>query len=198
MRAANQPPPKWAEFLLECLLSHRDREAVAGDLREEYMESVLPSLGRSRANIWYLHQLPGFARRCVLEEGTMERALFCSSLFTSLCGCWLAAMESLLRHPGYPLRIGMELSIVAICIAAILVRVLHAGIRGERWLWPAGVALIAVGGASFYRNAHATHFEGFVALISVAFALQGILMVLLLGRADFRWGKPEGPNDTGD
>jgi hypothetical protein len=179
-------PPKWAEILLECLLSRRDREAIAGDLREEYMESILPSLGRLRADIWYLRQIPGFAQRCVLEETTMTKVMFCSSLSTLLCGCWLSTMELLLRHPGYRLRVSLELTIIAICIAAILVRVLHAGMRVERWLWPAGLALIGLGGASFFRNARAAHFEGFVALVSLAFALQGTMMVLSLGRAEYR------------
>jgi hypothetical protein len=42
-------PPVWAETLLRTLLGREDGETVAGDLVEEYRQSVYPSRGRSRA-----------------------------------------------------------------------------------------------------------------------------------------------------
>jgi hypothetical protein len=197
INTADQGPPKWAECVLECLLPQRDRETVVGDLREEYAESVLPSRGMLRADLWYLRHLPGFVWRCIAEETTPAKTLFCTSLFMLLCNGWLITMELLLQHPGYRLRIALELCSVAICIAAIFVRVLHAGIPLERSLWPAALVLIGVGGASFFRNVQAVHFEGFIALVSIAFALQGTLMLLSLGRQN-RVVSTEGFDDTGD
>src|SRR5690349_16159067 len=52
-------PPKWAEFLLRVLLRSRDREAVTGDLLEEYRDTIRPTQGPLRAGIWYLRQVMG-------------------------------------------------------------------------------------------------------------------------------------------
>lgn len=54
-------PPRWAERLLRLLLAPEDREAVPGDLLEEYRESVRPARGRRVADFWYVTQVLGFA-----------------------------------------------------------------------------------------------------------------------------------------
>jgi hypothetical protein len=53
-------PPVWAEALLRALLAQRSRDAIAGDLLEEYRESVFPAVGRLRAQIWYIRQVVSF------------------------------------------------------------------------------------------------------------------------------------------
>jgi hypothetical protein len=53
-------PPVWAEALLRALLAQRSRDAIAGDLLEEYRESVFPAVGRLRAQIWYIRQVFSF------------------------------------------------------------------------------------------------------------------------------------------
>jgi hypothetical protein len=53
-------PPLWAETLLRTLLAQRSEDAIAGDLLEEYRESVLPAVGTFRARIWYLRQVMSF------------------------------------------------------------------------------------------------------------------------------------------
>src|SRR5690242_17949502 len=53
-------PPAWAEVLLRALLAYRSQDAIAGDLLEEYRESVLPAVGVFRARIWYLRQVMSF------------------------------------------------------------------------------------------------------------------------------------------
>lgn len=175
-------PPDWAEWLLERLLPARDRETVGGDLREEYEEFVAPHLGRLRANVWYLRQMISFARRCMQEGGTMTKLLAVSSVITLLCGCWLALMECLLRHPGFEARAAVALLVAAAGVATLLVRFLHAGVRRERWLWTVAVALMGLGVFSFARNARAAHFEGFVFIISIVLVVQGLLMLTTLGR----------------
>jgi len=179
-------PPRWAEFLLERFLAGRDRETVAGDLREEYVESIMPRMGRLRADVWYFRHCLSFARRCASEGGPMGRLLIFSSLVTLICSCWLALMELLLRHAGFASRTAVALLIAAICVATLLARMLHLGVRRERWFWPAAVALIWFGAASFLRNARSAHFEGFVFVISLVLVLQGLLMLVTMGRTNGR------------
>lgn len=176
-------PPRWAEVLLERLLPECIRETVVGDLHEEYIESALPRKGRFGASLWYLRQVASFATWSLKEGSSMGKMLVAVSLFTLACTCWLALMETLLRHPGYPARIGEALLIAIIAATTILVRMLHLGIRGERWLWAGAVVLIGIGAEAFIRNAQAAHFEGFVFIISLVLVLQGLLMLLTLGRA---------------
>jgi hypothetical protein len=59
----NARPPEWAEALLRLFLKRSDRDAVSGDLLEEYRESIRPSRGESAADAWYLRQVAGFLWR---------------------------------------------------------------------------------------------------------------------------------------
>jgi hypothetical protein len=112
----------------------------------------------------------------------MGKILLAFSLLTLACSGWLALMEMVLRHPGYAGRIGVALAIALICAATILVRMLHVGFRGERWLWVGAAVLIGLGGQAFFHNARAAHFEGFAFVISLLLVLQGLLMLGTLGR----------------
>ncbi len=112
----------------------------------------------------------------------MTKLLSLTSAITLSCGCWLAFMECLLRHPGFAARAVVALLIAAVGLATLLVRLLHGGVRSERWLWAAAAALIGLGVFSFLRNARAAHFEGFVFVISIVLVLQGLLMLVTLGR----------------
>lgn len=47
-------PPRWAYALLKSLLRPSDSESIPGDLLEEYREVRRPSLGRLRADAWYI------------------------------------------------------------------------------------------------------------------------------------------------
>ena len=119
----------------------------------------------------------------------MKKILLLVSSFALACACWLAFMEMVLRHPGFAMRAGEALCIALVCLSTILVPMLPVGIRGERWLWLGAVILIVLGGQAFFHNARAAHFEGFVFVISLVLVLQGILMLLVLGRP--------GKNDRG-
>jgi hypothetical protein len=114
----------------------------------------------------------------------MGKMLLPVSAFTLACACWLAFMETLLRHPGYPKRLGVVLAIALICAATILVRMLHVSFRSERRLWAGAVVLVGIGAQAFLRNLQAAHFEGFVFIISLMLVLQGLLMLFTLGRAN--------------
>jgi len=98
------------------------------------------------------------------------------------CACWLAVMETILRHEGYAGRIAEALGIGAICAATILVKMLHAGLVVERWLWLGAGTLIVLGATAFLHNERAAHFEGFVMVISLLLLTQGELMLATMGR----------------
>jgi hypothetical protein len=179
-------PPRWAEALLERLIPVCERDSIVGDLREEFIESVLPHRGWIHARFWYVRQVASFVPWFSREGLPMGKVLLLVSVFTLAGACWLALMEMLLRHPGYAERIGVALGIALICAATILVRMLHVGFRGERWLWVGAAMLIVFGAQAFFRNAHALHFEGFVFVLSLLLVLQGVLMLMTLGRATGR------------
>lgn len=119
----------------------------------------------------------------------MGKLLLFSSVLTVSCGAWLALMEVLLRHPGFVSRAAVASLIAAAGLSTFLVRALHLGVSIERWLWAAAAALIGLGVMSFLRNARATHFEGFVFIISIVLVLQGLLMLGTLGRPAARGHK---------
>lgn len=177
-----QGPPRWAEALLECMVCGRDRDVMLGDLREEYVEAKLPEEGRMRADAWYMRQVlslvPWFARR----RGEM-RMLTVMSWFTLACTCWLAVMDVVLRHPGYVMQAAAALGLGMICLVTIVVQRFDVGAAKERWLWAGALVLLGVGGAAFWQNARAAHFEGYIFLISLALVVQGLLMLMVLGRS---------------
>ena len=179
-------PPRWAEFVLEHILADADRQSVIGDLREEYAEAILPRNGRLRADLWYLRQLLSLSPRAFSGHSSRRAVVLFASLFTFACGCWLALMECVLRHPGYPLRAGMDITIALVPLVTIVVVCLHLSVRAERWLWAGAVALIAVAVRALVHEQRSSHFEGFVLLISLTLAVQGIFMLLFLGRAGRR------------
>ena len=50
-------PPRAARALLTILVRPSDAESIPGDLLEEYREVRRPSLGRVRANMWYVRHV---------------------------------------------------------------------------------------------------------------------------------------------
>ena len=182
MSAQNSGPWRWSEALLERLLPKSTRETIAGDLREEFVEEIEPKRGRLRAQGWYVRQVAGFIPWFAREGEGMEKVLMPLSAVVLACACWLAVMETILRHPGYAGRIAGALGIAAICAATILVRMLHAGVAVERWLWVGAGTLIVLGARAFIHNEQSAHFEGFVMVISLLLVAQGVLMLATMGR----------------
>ena len=56
-------PPAWAESILRVALGPREFESVAGDLLEEYRDTLVPQRGQSGADAWYLFQVSVFVGR---------------------------------------------------------------------------------------------------------------------------------------
>lgn len=49
-------PPKSACFLLELFLAKADRDAIPGDMEEEFTTAILPKYGARRAHLWFWTQ----------------------------------------------------------------------------------------------------------------------------------------------
>ena len=101
--------------------------------------------------------------------------------FTLLACGWLATMEGVLRHPGYPARMVTDalLGVGSLTIALIALLQATGG-----WRWLALAAALGAGGvgvAAIVHNARAAHFEGFVLVIGAALAVQAALTLWLLG-----------------
>jgi hypothetical protein len=58
-------PPRLAQMLLHTALRPHDAETIAGDLLEEYRAVRRPSLGRLRADVWYVLHVLSVAGRPV-------------------------------------------------------------------------------------------------------------------------------------
>ena len=67
-------PPRWAEVGLHALLRRDDAETVSGDLLEEYRETIYPTRGRWRADLWFVRQVAGFAWRAGGVWGCVQGA----------------------------------------------------------------------------------------------------------------------------
>jgi len=78
-------PPEWAETLLPLLVKPSDRDNVSRDLLEEYRDSVLPSRGPLRANLWYVTQVLGFMSR----RAGLWAALFGAAFLARTAMDWL-------------------------------------------------------------------------------------------------------------
>jgi hypothetical protein len=62
-------PPAFARAILNVILRVDAREAVCGDLLEEYREARIPALGGLRADLWYWRQVAGIWLRAYTGFG---------------------------------------------------------------------------------------------------------------------------------
>jgi hypothetical protein len=179
-------PPRWLESLLLTCLPARDRETISGDLLEEYREVQLPRLGPMRANIWYARQLLSFLVARTLGGSPMRASLTWMSALIALAGVWLAVMENVLKHPGYPGR-----SLIAVCIviqglATVLLMMWQGRLIFRVIVLAGAVAVAVLGAAAIIRILNAPHFEGFVLLIGAALIVQGMMALVVVGGARHR------------
>lgn len=204
-------PPHWLQRTLLLFLTARDREAICGDLIEEYREGQLPQIGSRRANYWYLRQVASLASAQAMRGPLLKRALELSSIFIIIAGTWLAVMENVLKHSGFGGR-----SVIAAAIAlqglATLICVLLNGRGALRKLVTLGAAAILLLGCSAILNdLRASHFEGFVLVVGLALILDAVLTfatvprmrgllltVLLFGSVFPLLAQPHGPANEKD
>jgi hypothetical protein len=126
-------PPGWAEALLRISIGPRDFDAVAGDLLEEYRDSVLPSRGGGRADLWYVAQVSGF----VWRSTWVWAVLFAAAFIGRTALDWLAPSADLHTRADVSTALGIGLLLAAAFTAARRARSPIAGVL-------AGVATAAI------------------------------------------------------
>ena len=175
-------PPRSIERCLLLLLPAQDREAISGDLIEEYREHKLPRLGRLRANLWYAWQVASFVPRSPRLDVAERRVLALLCCFTALAGSWLGFMDVYLRHPNIASHEAIAGTIVAQACLTLLA--LHfRGVSPFRVVALLGCLAIAYLAAKAFIGLMTTaDFEGYIALIALALACQAILTLLTLSR----------------
>ena len=182
-------PPVWLERLLLFLLPDRDRETISGDLCEEYRERKRQRLGQTRADLWYAWQVLTLAPRIRFRIAPLLTSRLTPLLapllrtlcvFTALCGCWLGAMDIVLRHPGVLAReviAGTIVSQAVLTLTALHYR--HS--RLMAWAAFAGtVSIIWLAAKALIGTFRSAHLEGYVLLIALALIMQSILTVATL------------------
>jgi hypothetical protein len=175
-------PPRWLEGLLLHFLPARNRETISGDLLEEYREEQAPRSGALRANIWYLRQILSLIPLWDLVAVRLNQLLMVATVFIVAAGVWLAIMENLLKHAGYPERTLIAASIVIQGVATLLL-LLVGGRRLFRAFVAIGATALTLLGASAIRGIlERPHFEGFVLLIGSALVVQGFLTLVAVLR----------------
>lgn len=56
-------PPRIVDDVLRLMLPTHDRDAVSGDLLEEYRETIFPARGHRSADLWFIGQVAGILLR---------------------------------------------------------------------------------------------------------------------------------------
>jgi hypothetical protein len=132
-------PPVWAEALLRALLTERSRDAIAGDLLEEYRDSVLPAVGTFRATIWYVRQVLSF-----LDPASLVKAV--RRIPAPFLWGTAAALVVYLLVFALPYATGMDVSTVLLLFTGIVLTLV--GATAIRSL-PDGLSLLQTGIAGF-------------------------------------------------
>jgi hypothetical protein len=170
------------ERLLRCSLPAHDREAISGDLLEEYREEQLPRFGRMRANLWYLHQSASFLFIRSFGGPPVKAALTWASVFTLAAGVWLASMENILKHAGYRERTAIAACIAIQGLATLLLLLLDGRLIFRALVLIGAVGVTILGATAIKRMLDAPHFEGFVLIIGIALIVQGGLTLTVVLR----------------
>ncbi len=177
-----ESPPRWLERILLRFLPARDRETISGDLLEEYREEQAPHLGALRANAWYLRQILSLMPFWDLVGPPLNRCLMGTSVFMVVAGVWLAVMENILKHAGYPLRTLIAATIVIQGVATLLLPSLGGRPIFRACIATGATALALLGASAIQRILEAPHFEGFVLLIGFGLVAQGLLTIVVVLR----------------
>jgi len=177
--ACDDRPPLWAESLLIGFLPPRGREAISGDLLEEYREERLPTLGRMRANFWYFRQVTSIVSLQRFQGGPMKGVLLCLCFFSLAALAWLGIMETVLHHPGFVFRIAVDLLLATQSLLTILFLILRGRSGMKIPVAIGGGWIVAFGISTIVSILRAAHFEGYILVIGFALILQGALTVFV-------------------
>lgn len=126
-------PPRIAAWLLQSTLAASERDAVIGDLCEEFVSYVVPAQGAMRARWWYRWQVarslaPLFLRSW--ERASLQRAstaIVGGAVMATLPGSVLLMLRTFVLQQ-VPLKTTSELSLAFAATLAVVV--LGAGALG--------------------------------------------------------------------
>jgi len=112
VQSKSELPPKWAQALLRAILQPRDREAIVGDLVEEFVETILPQRGPFRAQLWYLRQVASLAdygnARVVLQISFFWFVLFALVVAMSVKADTFSPVPAVAAFQGITLAAGFH------------------------------------------------------------------------------------------
>jgi hypothetical protein len=175
-------PPRWAEALLHIFLKPDEAETESGDLLEAYRDSIQPSRGSFRADLWFLGQVAGY----ILRASTMSLRNW---LLAGLTLCIFMIVYSVLNYPDPHAGSGRPGILIAI-FAGILFygyvaiwRTRPATIQDVSVLRLGAIWGIAIGGiwigSLIFENLVVPH--GFGAKIGYRLALVGFSLPFVSG-----------------
>jgi hypothetical protein len=165
-------PPRWMDALLRRVVHHRDRDAIPGDLFEEYRDAILSGESRLRASCRYLVQA-GSVIVVVMRPPTTAGLALAALSAVSITGlAWLSF--------GSPNRAVAPVAAAFVAQGLATMTVLGASGRFAPWLLQPGAVAVALGGSLALVETFAwTAFDWKVALTGASLLVQGLLTVAL-------------------
>jgi len=115
----------------------------------------------------------------------MKGSLILLSVFTVGAGTWLAVMENVLKHDGYPMRTVIDICIALQGLATLLGLRFPSGFVLRLIVVLGALAIGYIGAMNVFHILRAPHFEGFVLVIGAALIVQGILTLATLARKQY-------------
>jgi predicted permease len=121
-------PPRWSEWLIAHTLPERDRDAVVGDLAEEFAERAAGPSGRRAASRWYAGQLlrsvrPNLARRLRAPQPWGRTADRREGLMTSFVQDVRVALRAVRTSPSFAavvvLTLGLGIGATTVVVSAV-------------------------------------------------------------------------------
>jgi hypothetical protein len=94
MTSPTPQPPAWAQSWIEMLAPARRRDAVLGDLLEEYHETQVPAVGGAAADRWFKRQAHGFLWSASVLPGGVMGALISMGVLRDPAGLPLHAFAA--------------------------------------------------------------------------------------------------------
>ena len=166
--------PPWLDSTVRRLIRRRDRDAISGDLLEEYREAVIAGASPSRARCRVLWQ--AISVFLLLRRSRTSGAHWLGAL------CALSAVA--VGWLGFDSPNPMVLAVAAVLIthSLVIVVVLRARRRVPTViLQPGSVASVIFGVLALIETVVWTDFEWKVAAAGLALILQGVVTLALAG-----------------
>jgi putative ABC transport system permease protein len=108
-------PPRVALWLLSRAVPPAHRDAVLGDLEEDFVEDALPRLGHRRARAWFWYQTASLVRAYILARHDVSAPRSSSPRSDTMRHDLRDAIRSLTRSPAYALT---AIAVLALGIGA--------------------------------------------------------------------------------